>query len=48
MFRNHITISEKNMALKVKRIIYDYMIDELSDHLRKGGFLLIAIKEKEV
>ena len=25
----------KNMALKVKRIIYDYMIDELSDHLIK-------------
>jgi len=23
------------MALKVKRIIYDYMIDELSDHLIK-------------
>ena len=24
----------KNVALKVKGIIYDYMIDELSDHLK--------------
>ena len=27
------------MALKVKGIIYDYMIDELSDHLKRVVFL---------
>ena len=28
----------KNMALKTKGIIYDYMIDELSDHLKQVVF----------
>ncbi len=40
MSRSHISTSEKSMALKAKRIIYIDMINELSDHLVKGGFSL--------
>ena len=40
MSRSHISTSEESMALKTKRIIYIDMINELSDHLVKGGFSL--------